>query len=170
MRKVWVAPITLTALASGVLMPQSAMAAGSSGSRCAPDPGYSVSQVSSSFIRDPSKTVYGHPGVTLTVSVAKGHTWTGTITGTAKGQYGAIVVSAELSVSASISYARTTTVTLGGSWKVPKSQRLGWLALGSEGYRMRWTHGSHLGAACHWVVDDSGTARLPARAPVIGHS
>ncbi|WP_158690422.1 hypothetical protein [Streptomyces sp. PsTaAH-124] len=43
---------------------------------CTPDPGVSFSSVKSTFVGDKSKTVYGQSGVTL--SVAKGHIWTGT--------------------------------------------------------------------------------------------
>ncbi|MEV1062875.1 hypothetical protein [Streptomyces sp. NPDC050263] len=136
---------------------------------CPPDPAISITKVKSTFVGDKSKTVYGQSGVTLSVSVAKGHTWTGTITYAAKLSESIIVASAEETISGSISYAKTTTVTLGGTWKVPASQKDGWLALGSKGYSFNWERGSYNGG-CKWIVSNHGTARLPALAPFIAHS
>ncbi|MGQ5634255.1 MULTISPECIES: hypothetical protein [unclassified Streptomyces] len=136
---------------------------------CPPDAGFSFSNVKGTFVRDPSKTVYGQSGVTLSVSVAKGHTWTGTITYSAKLSESILIASAEETISGSISYAKTTTVTLGGSWQVPKNQKDGWLALGSKGYSFNWEHGSYNGG-CKWIVSNHGTARLPATSPYIAHS
>lgn len=136
---------------------------------CPPDPGYAFSNVKSTFVGDPSKTVYGASGVTLTLSVASGHTWTGTIGGSIKGEVSAIVAGAEASINASISYAKTTTVTLGGSWTVPANMADGWLALGSKGYSFHWEYGSTNGA-CKWIVSRSGNAKLPAMSPYIAHS
>ncbi|WP_405830614.1 hypothetical protein [Streptomyces sp. NBC_01176] len=107
--------------------------------------------------------------VTRFVSVAKGHTWTGTITYASKLSESIIVASAEETISGSISYSKTTTVTLGGSWKVPASQKDGWLALGSKGYSFNWERGSYNGG-CKWIVSNHGTAKLPALSPYIAHS
>ncbi|MFJ9818740.1 hypothetical protein ACIRU3_26495 [Streptomyces sp. NPDC101151] len=134
---------------------------------CLPDPGFSFSHVKGTFVKDKSKTVYGQSGVTL--SVAKGHTWTGTMTYAAKIEESILVASAEETISGSISYAKTTTVTLGGTWKVPASQRDGWLALGSKGYSFNWERGSYNGG-CKWIVSNHGTAKLPALSPYIAHS
>ncbi|MEU0033126.1 hypothetical protein [Streptomyces sp. NPDC006333] len=136
---------------------------------CPPDPSISITKVKSMFVGDKSKTVYGQSGVTLSVSVAKGHTWTGTITYASKLSESIIVASAEETISGSISYAKTTTVTLGGSWKVPASQKDGWLALGSKGYSFNWERGSYNGG-CKWIVSNHGTAKLPALSPYIAHS
>ncbi|MFF2524149.1 hypothetical protein [Streptomyces liangshanensis] len=136
---------------------------------CPPDPGYSFSSVKSTFVGDKSKTVYGQSGITLSVSVAKGHTWTGTFTSATKVSASAIVASAEETISGSISYAKTTTVTLGGSWKVPANQADGWLALGSKGYSFNWQYGSYNGG-CKWIASNHGTAKFPALSPYIAHS
>jgi hypothetical protein len=136
---------------------------------CPADPTVSISTVKSKFVGDKSKTVYGQSGVTLSVSVAKGHTWTGTITSATKVSASIIVASAEETISGSISYAKTTTVTLGGTWKVPANQKDGWLALGSKGYSFNWERGSYNGG-CKWIVSNHGTAKLPALAPYIAHS
>ncbi|MBY8342951.1 hypothetical protein LXH13_20305 [Streptomyces spinosirectus] len=136
---------------------------------CPPDPGFRFHNVKSTFVGDKSKTVYGQSGVTLSVSVAKGHTWTGTISYAVKLSESILVSSAEETISGSISYAKTTTVTLGGSWKVPASKRDGWLALGSKGYSFKWERGSTNGG-CKWIVSNHGTAKLPALSPYIAHS
>ncbi|MFD8004948.1 hypothetical protein [Streptomyces mirabilis] len=107
--------------------------------------------------------------ITLKVEVAKGHTWTGTFTYAAKLSESILVASAEETISGSISYAKTTTVTLGGTWKVPASQKDGWLALGSKGYSFNWERGSYNGG-CKWIVSNHGTAKLPALSPYIAHS
>ncbi|MEU6220113.1 hypothetical protein ABZ845_21730 [Streptomyces sp. NPDC047022] len=132
-------------------------------------PSVSLSNVKSTFVGDKSKTVYGQSGVTLSVSVAKGHTWTGTFTYSAKLSQSIIIESAEESISGSVSYAKTTTVTLGGTWKVPNNQRDGWLALGSKGYSFNWDYGS-LNGGCKWISTSHGTAKLPALSPYIAHS
>ncbi|MFF1302204.1 hypothetical protein [Streptomyces sp. NPDC058307] len=94
---------------------------------------------------------------------------TGTITYAAKLSESIIVESAEETISGSISYAKTTTTTLGGSWKVPASQKDGWLALGSKGYSFNWERGSYNGG-CKLIVSNHGTAKLPALSPYIAHS
>lgn len=136
---------------------------------CPPDPSVQITKVKSTFVGDSSKTVYGQSGITLSVSVAKGHTWTGTITYAAKLSESIIVESAEETISGSISYAKTTTVSLGGTWKVPASQSDGWLALGSKGYSFNWERGSYNGG-CKWIISNHGSAKLPALSPYIAHS
>jgi hypothetical protein len=128
-----------------------------------------TSGATSTFVPDSAKKVYGASGVTLTVSAASGTTWTGTVTSATQGDISAIVVEAKETISGSVSYSKTTTVTLSGSWKVPSSQSSGWLALGSKGYRMNWQEGYDTGS-CTWVKVKSGTASLPAQSPYIGHS
>ncbi|MFF7238410.1 hypothetical protein [Streptomyces collinus] len=136
---------------------------------CPPDPTVSITKVKHTFVGDKTKTVYGQSGITLKVEVLKGHTWTGTITYSAKLSESIIVASAEETISGSISYAKTTSVALGGTWKVPANQSDGWLALGSKGYSFNWERGSYNGG-CKWVVSSHGTAKLPALSPYLAHS
>ncbi|MGV9706603.1 hypothetical protein [Streptomyces sp. NPDC003483] len=105
----------------------------------------------------------------MTITQAVRDCWTGTVTYAAKISESIIVASAEETFGGSVSYAKTTTVTLGGSWKVPASQRDGWLALGSKGYSFNWERGSYNGG-CKWIVSNHGTAKLPALSPYIAHS
>ncbi|MFJ5531642.1 hypothetical protein [Streptomyces sp. NPDC093261] len=132
-------------------------------------PSVSITNVKGTFVRDNDETVYGQSGVTLSVSVAKGHTLTGTVTYSAKLSQSIIIESAEETVGGSVSYAKTTTVTLGGTWKVPSNQKDGWLALGSKGYSFNWDYGS-LNGGCKWHSISHGTAKLPALSPYIAHS
>lgn len=138
--------------------------------QCPPDLTTTVSNGKAAFVRDSHKTVYGDSGVTLSLSVAKGHTWTGTFTYSGQLEESMIIASAKETYSASISYAKTTTVTLGGSWKVPKSQKSGWLALGSQGYSMKWKTTRTKGNCSGEETLGSGTAKLPAKSPYIKHS
>ncbi|MFG2939687.1 hypothetical protein [Streptomyces sp. NPDC048282] len=153
------APDDASAVLSGPVHPEG----------CPPDPSVSITKVKSTFVGDKSKTVYGQSGITLSVSVAKGHTWTGIITYAFKLSESIIVASAEETITPSVSYAKTTTVSLSGSWKVPASQKDGWLALGSKGYSFNWERGSYNGG-CKWIVSNHGTAKLPALSPYIAHS
>jgi len=136
---------------------------------CQSDPTVSITNAKSTFVRDKDKTVYGQSGVTLSISVAVGHTTTGTFTYAAKLSESIIVASAEETLGGSVSWSKTTTVALGGTWKVPSSQNDGWLALGSKGYSFNWERGSYNGG-CKWIVSNHGTAKLPALAPYIAHS
>lgn len=137
---------------------------------CPPDVSTTVTNARGAFVGDKSKTVYGDSGVTLSLSVAKGHTWTGTFTYSGTFEESAIIASAKETVGGSISYAKTTTVTLSGSWKVPASQRSGWLALGSQGYTMNWKTTRTRGNCQGEETIGHGTAKLPAKSPYIKHS
>jgi hypothetical protein len=130
---------------------------------------YSVSNALGTFVPDTKKKVYGQAGVTLTVTAENGTEWSGTIGGSVEGDASFIIASAKATVDGSISYTKTTTVSLGGSWTVPSSQKLGWLALGSQGYVMSWQYGSNT-AQCKYEEIRGGSATLPAMAPVVGHS
>lgn len=136
---------------------------------CQPDLTTDVSGAVGSFVPDSGKRVYGAAGTTLTISAAAGTTWSGTIGGSGSVDESAIILSAVQTVSASISYSKTTTVSLGGSWTVPKGDSSGWLALGSMGYSMKWSTGEYNGN-CTWRTLGSGTASLPAESPFIDHS
>jgi hypothetical protein len=174
-----IAATVTAATASAVVLTGStsqAFAAGESGgivfrpSACAPDVSTTVSKSKSAFIPDNGKKVYGDSGVTLSLSVASGHTWTGSVSGTGEVDESAVVIAAKESVSASISYAKTTTVTLGGSWTVPASQSQGWFALGSQGFQMSWKRTRTKGDCSGEQTLGSGTAKLPAKSPYLAHS
>jgi hypothetical protein len=136
---------------------------------CVNDEATVVSDPVSTFVADSGKKVYGASGTTLSISAASGTTWSGSVSGSGKISESAIIFSADESFSASISYSKTTTVSLGGSWTVPKTESSGWLTLGSMGYSMKWNTGETTGN-CTWDSFGSGTAVLPAQAPFIDHS
>lgn len=137
--------------------------------RCGEDPGYSITGAKGTFVPDNGKKVYGGPDVTLSISAASGTSWSGTVTEATQADIGFIVAEAKETISAGISYSKTTTVTLGGSWKVPSNVSSGWLALGSEGYTMGWYYG-YYNDNCTFVKTKSGTATLPSESPFIQHS
>lgn len=157
-----------TALLLGALAPAAA-AATEHPNACPPDNTYSVSGAAGAFVPDNSKKVYGASGVNLQISVDSGHSWSGTIGGSVGGDVNFIVAEADTSVNASITYTKTTTAHMGGSWTVPSNQSSGWLALGSKGFTMHWQYAGYTGG-CAWRVIRSGSASLPALAPYIDHS
>jgi hypothetical protein len=136
---------------------------------CPPDNTYSVSGATGTFVPDTSKRVYGQSGVTLSLTASRGTEWSGTVGGSVSGDVGIIVAKAQATIETSITYSKTTTVDLGGSWTVPSNQSSGWLALGSQGFSMHWQYAGYT-ASCQYRVIRSGTAVLPAFSPYIGHS
>jgi hypothetical protein len=130
---------------------------------------YSVGSAQPKFIPDPDKIATGRSGVTLKIDVATGTTWTGTVGGSGSFDVSAIIASAQASVDASISYSRTTTTDMSGSWTVPSNQSWGWLALGAMGYTMDWYKYAQLDS-CKYDLEGSGVAQLPARSPAFDHS
>ncbi|MFJ6216716.1 hypothetical protein ACIQGZ_25810 [Streptomyces sp. NPDC092296] len=137
---------------------------------CPPDLSTTVSNSKAVFVPDPGKIVYGDSGTTLTVSAAAGSVLTGTVSGSGEIDESLIVVAAKQTISASIAYSKTTTVTLSGSWKVPSSQSSGWLAIGSQGYSMNWKTTRTNGNCSGESTLGSGTAKLPAQTPYVAHS
>jgi hypothetical protein len=128
-----------------------------------------VSNAVGTFVPDDSKKVYGASGVTLSISVDAGHSWSGTVGGSVSSDIDFIVASAQASISTSITYTKTTTTHIGGSWTVPSNQSTGWLALGSRGYSMHWQYAGYT-ASCGYRVIRSGGATRPALAPYVDHS
>jgi hypothetical protein len=157
-----------TALLLGALAPV-ASAATAQPNSCPPDNQYSVSNALGTFVPDNDKKVYGATGVTLSLSVAAGTSWTGSVGGSVSGDISLIVAAAQMSVNGSISYSKSTTVNLGGSWTVPANQQSGWLALGSQGYSMHWQLAGYT-ATCAYRIIRQGGATLPALTPFINHS
>lgn len=136
---------------------------------CPMDKGTVVSGAKTVFVPDPGKRVYGASGVTLSISAAKGTSWTGTVSASGTVEVGLIVASAKETYGGSYSWGKTTTVTLGGTWKVPSTQKTGWLALGSQGSHMNWIT-TQTQPNCSSKTLGKGTINLPKLAPYIGHS
>jgi len=166
----WITRVALTVAMTATVMTATVLAAPSPAkAACAPNWGYDITGVTSVFVADKNNILYGGPNVTLSISVSKGTTFTGTVGGQVSGDLGSIVSAVQASVSTSISYSKTTTTTLSGSWKVPSNVSVGWIALGSFGNTGHWTYG-HYNGSCVWVVSRSGTFTLPRLAPAISHS
>jgi hypothetical protein len=106
---------------------------------CAPETKTSVSSVSSQFVIAPGEIICGDPGTTHNISMARGYTCSGSVSGSQSVDVSATLVSAQIGISGSISFSKTATVQLGGPWTVPSDQSLGWLTLCSERYTMHWT-------------------------------
>ncbi|SHM84962.1 hypothetical protein [Actinacidiphila paucisporea] len=136
---------------------------------CPMDKGTYVSGAKNTFVPDPGKKVYGATGVTLSITAAKGTSWTGTVTASGTVEVGLIVASAKETYGGSYSWGKTTTVTLGGTWKVPSNKTSGWLALGSMGSHMNWIT-TQTQPNCSSKTLGKGTINLPKLSPYIAHS
>jgi hypothetical protein len=163
----------LTAVAAGsvigAMTPGTASAAGaatSDSSRarvCETGIFYSFSGGKAIYIRAKNGRVYGQRGVTLSISKGVSKTIGGSVTGTGTAEAGLIFAKASASLSISVEVSRTTTTTFGASWKVPKSQDVGWLEVGTRnGHTFTWER-YHYASPCNKVVDASGRGRGPTR-------
>ena len=130
---------------------------------------YSYSGITVSRIHAPGRIVYGQSGVLLNLTSTVSSTVTGTIGGSGTYTASAVVSSAAVTVSTSISKAKTYSIAVGGSWRVPATQANGWLADGAQGRKMSWRNLRQNGN-CTFTTLASGTANLPTLAPYIFHS
>ncbi len=127
---------------------------------CAPEYDYSFASKLQILSHGADFITYGKGGSTLSESIAKGDSWSGTLTGTVGTEAGVIFAKATVSVSASLQKSRTSTITRGGSWTIPSSRASGWVAMGAGGYRFTWKYG-HYSATCAYVLDRSGVGQYP---------
>lgn len=130
---------------------------------------YRYNRIHGSALQAPGQIVYGEAGVTLQITETQGTTTTGTVGGSGKFSISAIVIGAEASVNGSIAWAKTSTLTRGGTWKVPDNVSVGWLADGARSQRMQWVHWK-LNPNCTTTVIGSGSTNLPNQAPYIFHN
>jgi hypothetical protein len=159
--------LSLVAVILTVLQPVAAEAAPAVPSACPPDAGYVFSAVTTTAIaRD---TTYGSRGITITVTLSAGQSVTGTITGTVGVSVNYLIASAKADVSGSIAQSMTATYTTSGSYTIPASQSTGWVSVGAQARSMNWQYGAYTGA-CKWVVQHTGTAKLPTLMPYFFHS
>ena len=132
------------------------------------DPGnnhnlYSFSGKKKIYIRAKDGRVYGDSGITLSISKGVSKTIGGSVTGTASAEAGVIFAKASASLAISVQGSRTTTTTFSGTWTVPKSQKTGWLEVGTyDGYTFKWSR-YHYASPCRKVVDAKGTGKGPTR-------
>lgn len=161
--------IAMTALLTAVLIGGGVSAAqAATPDGCLPDPGYQYSNVVHNYIQMVPKN-YGSGGTTVGISITAGASVTGTVGGSVSGDVSAIVAGAAASVNGSISYSMSASTTYSGSYTIPSSVSTGWIAAGANSDSMTWKHGSY-NPSCSWVVDRSGTAKLPYHIPYFYHS
>jgi hypothetical protein len=130
-------------------------------------PHYSFWGKKSIYIRARDGRIYGQSGVTLSISKGVSKTIGGSVTGTGTAEVKAIFAKASVSLAISVQYSHTTTTTFGGSWTVPKSQRTGWLEVGTRsGYTFKWKR-YHYKSPCTMVVDARGTAKGPKKSAAL---
>lgn len=121
------------------------------------------------YIGNSSTRVYGASGGTLTISAGKQTTVSGSLQGTASAEAGVIFAKASASVGISIGLSKTVTVTNSYSWKVPASQSVGWIELGSAGYQITWSKG-YYSTPCVWNRTGGGTILGATSSPYFAHS
>lgn len=105
--------------------------------------------------------IYGQSGVTLTIRQDTSWTVGGSITGTTGVAASVLFEKASASLSVSVTASRTTTTSYSGSWTVPKTQKMGWLEVGTlNAYKFSWKK-YHMVGECTVHVDAHGTAKGP---------
>lgn len=131
----------------------------------APDAGYSY--VGRSITHIDHYRATGTQGMLLTVSVNSGVTLTGSVGGQVSGDLSAIIAGAKAQVDASIALSKTVGASASASWTVPTAS--GWLAVGATAQSGNWQYG-YFDCTGRWVVQRSGSYRLPTIAPSFYHS
>lgn len=114
--------------------------------------------------RDMVSPAWG-PGITLSIALARGHTVTTTVGGSRSFSASAIVASAKATISASISYAVTSSVTYTGSGTIPSTwSRGGYLHAGAHRYSC-YRNEYESTPQCTDVVLGHGTTTSPSHIP-----
>lgn len=106
--------------------------------------------------------VTGGPGVTLSITRSKSFTVSGSVTGTAGFDAGAIIAKASASVGVTLGASYSSTITHGGSWKVPRTWKVGELAVGSLTYSGKWYQKREL-PTCRIYTSKSGSFKAPRK-------
>lgn len=88
----------------------------------------------------PYSSVTGGPGVTIAISRSKTFTVGGSITGTVSADAGIILAKVGTSVSIQGSTSWSDNVTVGGSFTVPSTWKVGRLSIGTMGYNGTWKY------------------------------
>lgn len=122
---------------------------------------YSISNKKKIYIASYGSRIYGDKGVTFKIESGISHTISGSITGTAEWEAGALFAKASASLSVTIGGSVTTSKNHGGSWKV--TQSVGWLEVGTlNGYSFNWTK-YYYKAPCTKVIQGKGTAKAAVK-------
>lgn len=100
---------------------------------CDTPPRYITTKTQSDVYIPGRYRAYGDPGVTISIAAGITNTWTGTITGGATAEVGAIFAKASATFSVSVSHSKANTTVYSGSWTVPTGVRGGYLEAGGHG-------------------------------------
>lgn len=82
-----------------------------------------------------NSSVTGGPGVTLGISTSTSFTVGGSITTTTDVSVDAVLATVKVGVGVAVTESKSGTTSTSGSWKVPKSYKVGRLAIGSMKYK-----------------------------------
>ena len=123
----------------------------------------------STYLGNANNRVYGQSGGTIGISY--GETWTtsGTLSVSGTVKAGVVFANVSVTVGVSVSLSRGTTATSSYSWKVPKSQKSGWVERGNYGYKGSYTYGYYK-SPCTWVKLGSGSYKGATARPWYTHS
>lgn len=134
---------------------------------CSTPYAYQYTSVTNVNQADSADTASGENGITITVTILKGQTITGTVGGSAGFDLDAVIAGADASVNASISYAKTSSVSKSFSWKVTGGAE-GTLYVGAQDKKMDWQYG-YVNSGCKYVEAQHGTAKVPYLLPYSWH-
>jgi hypothetical protein len=130
---------------------------------CVSEDPYHYSSVTTSRL-SAVPTVYGDPGVTVSIAIYAGMSVTATVTGSVSGEVSIIVAHADTQLALSMSVSLTAAVTYTGSYAIPKTApNYGYLGAGAQSKNMAWSHGYYVG--CTWHYDRYGNLNGPYHLP-----
>lgn len=131
---------------------------------CPPNDSYVSTKTGSANV-DMVPSAWGGPGVTLSISIAKGTTVGSTFSSTAGVSVSGIIASAQASVSSSIEKSFTTTVSYSGTGTISSSwSGGGYLHAGAHAYKYSWKE-QEVTPQCGVTTLHSGTGRSPYHVP-----
>lgn len=121
------------------------------------------------YLGNANNRVYGQSGGTITISYGETWTTTGTLSVSGTANAGVVFANVSVTVGVSVSYSRATSATSSYTWKVPKSQKTGWVERGNYGYKGAYTYGYYK-SPCTWVELGSGSYKGATSRPWYTHS
>jgi len=158
------AVLSVASVAAAVGIATPAGAATAAPNACAPADIYNATKTGSVNV-DMMNAAWGGPGITLTISLAKGLTVGSTFSTTVGVSVSDIISSAKADISSSIQKSYTTTATYSGSVKINSGwSGGGYLHAGAHAYTYKWKEVENTPQCTNETVA-SGTARSPYAVP-----
>lgn len=132
---------------------------------CPADPAYAYAQRAANKI-SAVPTIYGDPGVYISISLTAGASATATFTGTTQAGASVVIANASVTYGVAFSFSITASVTYTGAWTVPTTApHYGYLGAGAYSDSYLWNYGEYVN--CVWKVLSSGSMNSPYHLPYI---